>query len=268
MMTMFQRDFINKVVHKIKDDTNVLGLAVAGSFITNETDEFSDVDLVLITENKIAPNAVKMTEFAKRLDNFISGFTGEHIGDRRVLICLYDDPLIHVDIKFLTLDEFHFRVENPVVLFERNNVLSNVINTTTSAWPSLDYQWIEDRFWTWIHYATLKIGRGELFEALDFLATIRGIVIAPLLQVKNKRLPRGVRKVEIHFPKSDLANLIETVASHNIDSVIAATRKTVSLYQQLRAELFSTVSIQHATEKKVLDYFDHIELRVLNKKGA
>jgi predicted nucleotidyltransferase len=267
-MTMFQKDFINKVVHKIKDDPEVLGLAVAGSFITDETDEFSDVDLVLVTENKIAPDAVKMTEFAKRLGNFISGFTGEHIGDRRVLICLYDDPLLHVDIKFLTPDEFHSRVENPVVFFERNNVLSEIINSTTSAWPSLDYQWIEDRFWTWIHYATLKIGRGELFEALDFLGAIRGIVIAPLLQVKNKRLPRGVRKVEVYFEKNDLANLIDTVACHDVESIINATRKTISLYQQLRAQLFPTVVFQHMAENKVLDYFDQIEQRVLDKKGA
>jgi predicted nucleotidyltransferase len=267
-MMMFQKDFINKVVHEIKDDTNVLGLAVAGSFITNETDEFSDVDLVLVTENKIAPDAVKMTKFAKRLGNFISGFTGEHIGDRRVLICLYDEPLLHVDIKFLTQDEFHSRVENPVVFFERNNVLSKIINSTTSAWPALDYQWIEDRFWTWIHYAALKIGRGELFEALDFLGAVRGMVIAPLLQVKNKRLPRGVRKVEINLEKNDLANLIDTVACHDVESIITATRKTISLYQQLREELFPAVVFQRLAENKVLTYFQQIEHRALNKKGA
>jgi len=74
---------------------------------------------------------------------------------------LYDDPLLHVDLKFITLDEFWERVEHPVVLLDTEQALQNLINATKAEFPMPDYQWIEDRFWTWIHYALLKIGRGE-----------------------------------------------------------------------------------------------------------
>ena len=94
-----------------------------------------------------------MMDYARHFGDLISGFTGEHVGEPRVLICLYDKPLLHVDIKFLTLPEFYDRVENPVVLFERNNQLSDIINSTNAVWPQPDFQWIEDRFWTWVHYA-------------------------------------------------------------------------------------------------------------------
>ncbi len=60
-----------------------------------------------------------MMAYAKRLGHFLSGFTGEHVGEPRVLICLYDNPLLHVDIKFLTLEELHPRVETPVVLLDK-----------------------------------------------------------------------------------------------------------------------------------------------------
>jgi hypothetical protein len=98
----------------------------------------------------------------------LSAFTGEHVGEPRLLICLYDNPLLHVDIKFVTLEEFGTRVETPVILFDRNSQLKQVINQTTAIFPYPDFQWIEDRFWTWVHYAALKIGRGEYFEAIDF----------------------------------------------------------------------------------------------------
>ncbi len=253
---MIQQQFVQSSIERIKNDTNVLGLAVAGSFITNEVDEFSDVDLVLITKEKIAPDGSKMIAFAKTLGDFISGFTGEHIGDRRVLICLYDNPLLHVDIKFLISEEFQFRVEDPVVVFERDQHLTKIIEATTSSWPALDYQWLEDRFWTWIHYATLKIGRGEYFEALDFLSAIRGMVLGPLLQIKNGKLPRGVRKVEVNFLESDLRALSNTVAHYDRKSIIIAVSKIIELYRSLRMELFpKSVIYQKLAEQKAFEYF-------------
>lgn len=133
---------------------------------------------------------------------------------------MYDDPLLHVDIKFLTLDEFKERVEDPAIVFDRDQQLQHIINSTKSAWPKLDYQWIEDRFWTWVHYATLKIGRGEYFEALDFLSYVRSVVIAPLLQIKNHQLPRGLRKVEFNFEDRDIDHLKTLVPLYSPHSIV------------------------------------------------
>src|SRR5690348_9102407 len=87
----------------LRSDENVIGLAVGGSWLTNEIDEFSDLDLILVTNEKISGDKELMIKYAKRFGNFLSGFIGDHVGEPRLLICLYDDPLLHVDIKFLTL---------------------------------------------------------------------------------------------------------------------------------------------------------------------
>lgn len=87
-----QRKFIDGVVEKISADKNVVGLAVGGSFITNEVDEYSDVDLILVTSEKISADVNRMVTYAKAFGDFITGFTGEHVGEPRVLICLYDNP--------------------------------------------------------------------------------------------------------------------------------------------------------------------------------
>jgi predicted nucleotidyltransferase len=259
---MIQREFADKAKTIFESDDNVIGLAVAGSWLTNEIDEFSDLDLILVTKRKISNDKNLMLDYAKRLGNFLSGFTGEHVGEPRVLICLYDNPLLHVDIKFLTLDEFHSRIETPSLLIDKNGQLEKAISNSQAKFPYPDYQWIEDRFWTWIHYALLKIGRGEYLEAYDFMGFLRMVVFGPLLHIKNDNLPRGVRKVETDLESEDLAKLKLTIPTYDRQSLLNSLRNAVSLYRQLRTELYDNkVNLQSDTDKKVMNYFDEIENR-------
>jgi len=265
-----QKAFIEQTIKKVKDDTQVLGLAVAGSWITNEIDEFSDVDLILFTKEKISGDKEKMMAYAQRFGKLVSAFTGEHVGEPRVLICLFDDPLLHVDIKFLTPEEYTSRIEDPVIVFERENVLTNLMKASKAQWPYPDYQWIEDRFWTWVHYAALKLGRGEDFEALDFLSYIRSTVLSPLLQIKNKQLPRGLRKVETRLATEDYEALKATVATYDKTSLFAALDNSIALYRSLRKNLFSDyVQLQKSAEEKVMVYLDTIEQKyqITNEKS-
>ena len=252
--TIFE-SFIQRVIDVIEKNPAMIGLAVAGSWITQETDTFSDLDLVLISSNKISHDPDQMKAIAKQFGPLLSAFTGEHVGEPRVLICLYDEPLLHVDLKFLLPDEFYERVENPIVVWERENQLTEIMAKTKSAWPYPDYQWIEDRFWVWIHYATLKIGRGELFETLDFISLLRTMVLGPLLLIKNGNQPRGVRKLETKLSANDLAAIKETVAMLDKPSLIAALWKCIDIYEDLRTHLFyDSIELKSAAAKRVKEY--------------
>ncbi len=254
---MIQKEFANKVVEIIKKDPEVLGLAAAGSWITNELDEYSDLDLVLVTKNKIAGDKERMISYAKKLGDFISGFTGEHVGEPRVLICMYDDPLLHVDIKFLTLPEFHDRIENPVILFERNGELTNIYNTTKAEWPQPDLQWIEDRIWTWVHYIASKAGRGEYFECLDGLGFIRARVLAPMMQLKNKLPARSLRKIETTLSITDQEELGSTIAQNNNEAILHALKNTIRIYRSLREAVApGKIQKQEMAEQKAMNYLE------------
>jgi hypothetical protein len=256
---MIQKDFAEKLVELVKKDENIIGVAAAGSWITNELDEFSDLDLVLITKQKIGGDKEKMMSYARSFGNFISGFTGEHVGEPRVLICLYDEPLLHVDLKFLTLPEFEQRVEDPAILFEREQQLSDTIQYTKANWPQPDPQWIEDRFWTWVHYIATKAARGEYFECIDGLGMIRSWVLAPLSQIKNKNQPRGLRKVEMQLPAAEIESLKRTLAEHNKDSVIHALENSISIYLSLRQSFSATTLLQSFAEKRSLEYLEQVK---------
>ena len=258
---MIQVEFANRAKKILEQDDSVIGLAVAGSWL-NEMDEFSDLDLILVTKEKVSDDKHRMLDYAGRLGDLLSGFTGEHVGEPRVLICLYNNPLLHVDIKFLTLEEFRSRVETPALLLDKDGQLAEVIRNSEARFPYPDYQWIEDRFWTWVHYALLKIGRGEYLEAYDFFGFLRMVVLGPLLHIRNDNLPRGVRKVETTLSREDLQQLRQTIPDYNRQSLLESLRNAVSLYRQLRSALFDgQVQLQNETEEKVMAYFGDIETR-------
>lgn len=260
---MLQQQFAKETCTILADVPEVLGVAAGGSWITGEIDEFSDLDLVIVTRECISDSRDKMTDLAGKLGDLLNAFTGEHVGEPRVLICLYDNPLLHVDLKFVTLKEFETRVEDPAILLDKEGLLENVLNSTSPDYPQPDFQWIEDRFWTWVHYASLKIGRGEYFEALDFLSYVRTFVIAPMMQVKNGQLPRGLRKVEFHFPANDLEQLRGTIGTDQPQMLISALESIIDLYQKLRTPVFTDkVILRSEVEQKVLIYLEEIKKRV------
>jgi len=168
-------------------------------------------------------------------------------------------PLLHVDIKFLTAEEFAVRIETPVILTDTDGQLKAILDKTEGKFPYPDFQWIEDRFWTWVHYALLKIGRGEYFEAFDFFGALRMMVLGPLLHIKNGNLPRGVRKVEQQLGSKDLDALKSTLAGYDRESLLDALENSVTLYRSLRDELFNeSVVHQKYAEEKVMGYFEKI----------
>lgn len=260
---MIQQQFAERVTGLVKNDPAIIGLAVAGSWTEQELDEFSDLDLVLVTQEKIGGNKEKMIGIARGFGDFISGFTGEHVGEPRLLICLFDNPLLHVDIKFVTLKEFEIRVDDPIVLFERGKRLSETIQKNLSHWPEPDIQWIEDRFWTWVHYIAAKIGRGEFFEALSNLDYLRMNVLAPLMQLKNKKKSKGLRKVERRLTAADLENLKITVSQYNRDSLVKGLDNAISVYRSLRRKLGSEqLQLQERAEKKSMSYFRELKGKI------
>ncbi len=249
----------------------MLALAVGGSWTTGRMDTFSDLDLVLVSTRPIAPDLAHMRAVADKLGVMLSAFRGDHVGEPRLLIALYDNPLLHVDIKFLTTPECYERVEDPVVVWERDHILTNILQQSSAQYPGVDFTWIEDRFWTWVHYALLKIGRGEYFEALDFLSFLRSRVIGPLIQLKNGQLPNGVRRLDMTATADDLENLRQTVATPTYVSLVDSLKASIRLYTELRDLLAPAAfqpnrEIRRAVEQYMNTQLDHTYNAAVNNR--
>jgi hypothetical protein len=131
---------------------------------------------------------------------------------------------------------------------------------SASRYPEPDLQWIEDRFWAWVHYCATKIGRGELFEALDGLAFLRGQVLGPLALLAAGERAIGVRKLEITAPAH--ARAIEaTVAAYDARSCTRVLTAAATIYQDLRdrcAARGTPIRRHAAAESAALAYLAHI----------
>jgi hypothetical protein len=238
-------------------DQRLVGIAAGGSFVTNSMDEFSDLDLVIAVEREhYAEVMAERMQIAASLGKLLAAFTGEHVGEPRVLICLYEDPLLHVDLKFVSLEDVATRVEDPAVLWERDERLSSALAHGRAEYPARSSQWIEDRFWIWVHYAATRIARGELFEAIDFLSFLRGTVLGPLALARAGAQPSGVRKIETLAP-GFAQELRRTVASHDAADCLRALRASVELYRSLTPDRSDRERVADAA----INYLTEVERR-------
>lgn len=253
------REFLERAVARLKTDPRIVGVAAGGSFVTNSMDEFSDLDLVIAVEpahqSEIMLERMKL---AASLGDLLAAFTGEHVGEPRVLICLYEAPLLHVDLKFVSLDDVTTRVEDPFVLWERDGRLSSALEQGKAEYPSRSAGWTEDRFWIWVHYAATKIARGELFEAIEFLSFLRVTVLGPLALARAGARPTGVRKIETLAPAFAL-ELQRTLASHNTADCLRALRASIDLYHSLTAARSSAERTR--VEAAAMEYLAEVEHR-------
>jgi len=127
-------------------------------------------------------------------------------------------------------------VDDLAVLWERDGRVTSALQEGVARFPSPDPQWIEDRFWVWIHYGATKVGRGELFEAVDFLAFLRAKVLGPLALLEAGGQPSGVRRLETVAP-SRAAALQATVAPYDPAGCARSLFAAADLYHSLRHSL-------------------------------
>lgn len=228
--------FIRKLIAKLERDDRFEALLAGGSMVNGGFDVQSDLDLLPVVKNDaIASVLAERREIAAGFGDLLSAFTGEHVGEPRLLICLYGPELLHVDLKFVARPDLMHIVELPRMLWARDGVaMSKTLEEAVVAWPSRSAQWFEDRAWIWLHYGASKWQRGELFEAMGMLAFFREQVLGPMLHRRSGRPQRGVRRIELDAAATEALRAV--VADHDKASVAAALTNAVRLYMELRED--------------------------------
>jgi predicted nucleotidyltransferase len=247
-------------------DPRIVGLTLGGSAATGTMDEFSDLDFVVVCRDEDQQELLhNAPSIAAKIGPLLASFTGEHVGEPRLLICLYGPPARHVDLKFVAERDLDDRVEDGRILWQRDGALDAAHRRKPAVWPSANPQWIEDRFWIWIHYGATKIGRGELFECLDVLAFLRGVVLGPLIAERRGYRANGMRRIETTAP--DLVPALEaTVGDHTRQGCIDAIHAAVDLYQALRDD--AGIERRARAESASLTYLAEIEGRHADERAG
>ena len=255
MLPSRHRTFLERALPLLQADVRLAGVAAGGSFISGEMDEHSDLDLVVVSPPATAREVLEGgPEIARRLGPLLAVFPGDHVGEPRLLICLYGPPLLHVDLKFVSTVELLHRVEDPTILWDRDGALHAAISTSKAEYPPPRIQWIEDRFWAWVHYIAARIERGELFEAIDALAYVRSRVLGPLALLREGAQPSGLRRVE-QKAVAGVPALQATLSLHDARDCLAALTATVEFYCELREQLApARLERRSGAERAVRDF--------------
>jgi hypothetical protein len=110
------------VKHTVYDviDTITRCILGGGSMVTGTMDEYSDLDLIVVYQSAYQEEIMNQRlNIVEELGSLLAVFTGEHVGEPQLVICLYGPSPLHVDFKFVTPKELEERIEDPLVLWER-----------------------------------------------------------------------------------------------------------------------------------------------------
>lgn len=109
---------LERAVAAVRADERFEALLGTGSLAYGGFDEHSDLDFVIVVRAEDHAAAMAGQVFAAGLGSLLAAFGGEHVGEPRLLICLYGPPLLHVDLKFIAPGDVSALSEHPVVLCE------------------------------------------------------------------------------------------------------------------------------------------------------
>ena len=249
------RSVLDQALPRLRAEARLLGVLAGGSFARGGLDEHSDLDLVLVGAPEHWRDALRDAQpLASELGPLLAGFTGEHVGEPRLLICLYGPPLLHVDLQFVSCDDLATRDEEPVVLWDRDGRTRAGLARGRARPVRPDLQWIEDRFWVWVHYLAAKIARGELFEAIGSFSFLRDRVLGPLALAAASQPPYGVRRLEVHAPEQ-VAPLAVTIGAHDPAAARRALDAAVALYLELRERVAPPELVRHRAAERAAREF-------------
>ena len=228
------RALLDRIVAALRLDDRLEAILAGGSLVNGGFDDHSDIDLVvLVRSNVYVATMSERRAIAESIGGLLAAFTGEHVGEPRLLICLYGPPLVHVDLKFVTSEDLGILVERPHLVWAREpSRVQDCLDVADVTWPNRSPRWFEDRAWVWLHYCATKLLRGEFFEAVAMLAFFREQILGPMFHREAGRPQRGVRRIEQDDHAT--AALAETVATLDRAAALLALERSIDLYIELR----------------------------------
>jgi predicted nucleotidyltransferase len=245
---------LRRAVDRFRDDRRVVGLVLGGSLAHGVPDFYSDVDLYIVTRDE-AFDAVfeERVVVAPALGSPLLSFTVDPIsGGSRDYIVTYPGP-IKIDLMYHRESELAPapKWNGGVILKDASGLVGDVLARSRDFPPptpsSEELLGLEQRFWTLCWYVFGKIMRGELWEALAGIHTIRSDVLLPMLDWTAGRPREGYRRLETKLDAGMTERLRDTLSLLEAGALYDALQAEISLYHDLREPLFERFASTYDT---------------------
>jgi hypothetical protein len=264
METEMHRKIAENAKSYLLNDQRFIAMAIGGSWINRQLDEFSDLDVYLLYDNHISLSLNEKKEILDSWGSQLCFYTNGHDADVTVSIYDFSPGLLHVDCRWTTLDRLKERVEDPEIIFDKKGLLSDFFKKhPNKGYRQPDLALNESRFWSWMHYVLSKIGRGEILEAYDYLCEVRSCCIGPMVLMKHGMRPYRMRMAE-KLPPNVLSAVLKTFPERcDALSCLNATVSLIELYTQTRDSIKkSDLIVNTAAENACKTYANYIQNKI------
>lgn len=239
------RDMLQRAVNYFRGDERVVGTILGGSFARGDADFYSDVDLYIVTrEGSFKAVFDERDAAARTIGSPLLRFDVDPVpGGSRDYIVMYPGP-VKLDLMYYRESEVKPdpKWKNGLILKDDLGSLSAVVSRSgglglgpPESRALLD---LDQKFWTWCWYVFGKLMRGELWEALNGIHTIRSLALLPMLDWSAGRPHEGYRRLEGKLEPAMVARLAATVVPLEAQALYDALQAAVAMFCDLREVLF------------------------------
>jgi predicted nucleotidyltransferase len=256
------RALLERAVDYFRDDDRVVGMILGGSLAYGAADFYSDLDLYIVARDESFKAVFdERDDAARSIGSPLFRFAVDPVpGGSRDYIVTYPGP-VKLDLMYYRESEIgpdqkwvgrQILVDDPGSL---ESVISRSATSRTDRPQPKTLLELNQKFWTWCWYVFGKIMRGELWEALDGVHTIRSDALLPLLDWMSDRPHEGYRRLESKADPETAARLAATVSTLRPESLYAALQVEMDLFCDLRAAAFDRfgLSFDPAPERALKD---------------
>jgi predicted nucleotidyltransferase len=252
---------LEHAVARFRDDVRVVGLVAGGSLAHGAADFYSDVDLYIVVQDEAFDEIfAERDAIVEAVGSPLFGFIVDPMpGGSTDHIVIYEGP---VKFDFMYLEESDFtpalKWVGCAVLKDASGRVGVVVARSEGlARPQPTTEELLDlnqKVWTWCWYVFGKIVRGELWEALDGLHSIRSLALVPLLDWAAERPHEGYRRLERKTDPEAASRLMATVAAVQPQALYEALQAEMDLFRRLRAVIFDRYGLTFdPTPEEVLE---------------
>lgn len=248
-------------IEQIKKSESVLGAWNFGSEMHGLSDEYSDVDIILLIDGK------QFTQFEKLLDSYLQQisneillcwpeeFNGEAIINNGYLL-LNAGRIFQFDIFLLNsdkLDDFMCRLhytdlQEDNIIFDKTGEVKKLIqlNLTGSSWTA-DVEYLEKTYWYHANMTTKYLKRKDYFKLYNVLHTMFETHVSMLLAGFDQTCWGGSAN-KLHFiPKDKQEHLKKYYCSEDFAQVQKSLIDCMKSFQSDTREVFEVKNIKYSS---------------------
>jgi predicted nucleotidyltransferase len=255
------RKLLEHAVARFRDDVRVVGLVAGGSLAHGAADFYSDIDLyIVVLDEAFDELFAERDTIVEAVGSPLFGFTVDPMpGGSTDHIVIYEG-LVKFDFMYLKESDFTPAPKwvGCALLKDASGHVGVVVARSEGLAPlqptTEELLNLNQKVWTWCWYVFGKIVRGELWEALDGLHSIRSLALVPLLDWAAERPHEGYRRLERKTDLEAASHLMATVAAVRPQALYEALQAEMALFRRLRAVIFERYGLTFdPTPEEVLE---------------